>query len=440
MTMGKLLTPAAMLSALIAFTVAALAAGLAVAHPALWEGAVRLAILGGIVPMIYAVNVRIVPVFSRRAWPAEGWLRAQIALAVLGGWGVFAGSAANLRGLAVAGSAAALAGGLLYVVNLRRLFRQPATLPPPPLPNTGQVEVDRLATRFMQIAGVYLLFGLVSGLALHFWRLGSGRWDLVWTHAMVIGFFLCMASGVCYHAVSRWSGRAWRHIGLIRLHLVLVALGLPAMLHALATNDLRMFAVAGPLQAVAIVLLLVNIAPLVPGLPQPTRAAFIGAALLLLVGVTLGSLFAIDPALGARLRLAHAEINLFGWTGLLISGAGYYLVPRFAGRPLRWPKLAPLQLGALASGVVLAVIALVWRAYGIGSPALLLLAQALIASGFALFAVLVAATMRPWSPPAGGTSAPLPLIRAPAAASPRPGSPGGPAVGPVPAPSRPGCR
>ena len=407
--MGRLLTPAAMIAAMIAFTVAALAAGLAMYRPALWPAAVQLAVLGGITPMIYAVNLRIVPVFSRRMWTSATLLQAQVALAIAGAWLGFIGAALSLREIAIVGSAAALAGGVLFVVNVRRLFRQPATLPPPPLPNAGQTGVDRLATRFMQLAGVYLLFGLISGLALHFWRLGSGRWDLVWAHAILIGFFLSMVSGVCYHAVSRWSGREFRHIGLIRLHLVVLALGLPAMLHALATNDLRMFAVAGPLQAVGIGLLLVNVAPLIPGLPQPTRTAFTGAAVFLLFGIALGSLFAVDPAIGARLRLAHAEINLFGWTGLLISGAGYYLIPRFAGRPLRWPRLAPLQLGLLSSGVVLAVVALVWRAYGAGSPALLLLGQALIASGFALFGLLLAATMRPWESAPQGTAAPITL-------------------------------
>lgn len=407
--MGPLLTPAAMLSALIAFAVAALTAGFVSYRPDLWSGAVQLAILGGITPMIYAVNLRIVPVFSRRMWVNPTWLRAQVALGVAGAWAIFVGTALGWNVLAIIGSAAALAGGVLFVINLRLLFRAPATLPPPPLPYAGQTPVDKLSTRFMQLSSVYLLFGLVSGLALHFWRLGSGRWDLVWAHAMLIGFFLSMASGVCYHALARWSGRQWRDIRLMKLHLLVLGLGLPVMLHALATNDQRMFAVAGPLQALAIVLLLVNIAPLIPGLPQPTRTAFIGAAVLLLVGIALGSLFAVDPAIGARLRLVHAEINLFGWTGLLISGAGYYLVPRFAGRPLRWPALAPLQLGALAAGIVLAVIALVWRAYGVGSPALLLLAQVLIASGFALFALLVAATMRPWEPPAQVVSAPVVL-------------------------------
>jgi len=387
-----------MTAAMLAFTVAALAAGLAVYRPSLWPAALQLAILGGITPMIYAVNLRIVPVFSRRMWSRPTLLQAQVVLALAGAWLGFVGTALGLRELAIVGSAAALAGGVLFIINLRRLFRQPATLPPPPLPFASQTTVDRLATRFMQLSGVYLLFGLASGLALHFWRLGSGRWELVWAHSLLIGFFLSMASGVCYHAVSRWSGREWRYPGLIPLHLLVLGLGLPAMLHALATNDLRMFAVAGPLQAFGIVLLLVNVAPLIPGLPQPTRTAFTGAAVLLLAGIALGSLFAIDPAIGARLRLAHAEINLFGWTGLLISGAGYYLIPRFAGRPLRWPRLAPLQLGMLSSGVVLAVVALVWRAFGPGSPALLLLAQALIACGFGLFALLVAATMRPWEP------------------------------------------
>ena len=138
------------------------------------------------------------------------------------------------------------------------------------------------------------------------------------------------------------------------------------------------------------------------------------AALLLLAGITLGALFAIAPTLGARLRLAHAEINLFGWTGLLISGAGYYLVPRFAGQPLRWPRLAPLQLGALLVGVVLGAAALGWRAYGGGAAALVLVAQALVAAGYLLFGALIAGTFRPARRAGAGTVSALPLSARPA--------------------------
>jgi hypothetical protein len=411
--MGRALVPAAMAAAMLAFAVAALAAGLTPSWPAAWRGAVQLAILGGIIPMIFAVNLRIVPVFARRAWPGEAWPRAQMALSIAGAWAVFAGIIAGLDGVAIAGNALALAGGILFVVNIGRLFRQPVTMPAPPLPYPGQTEVDAIATWFMRLASVYLLFGLTAGLAMNFWRLGSGRWDLVWAHAMLVGFFLSMVSGVCYHVLARWTGRPWRAIAPIRIHLVVLALGLPAMLHALATNEMTLFAIAGPLQALAIGLLLLNITPMVPALPGLTRPAFAGAMLLLLAGVTLGTLFALDPVLGARLRMVHAEINLFGWSGLLISGAGYYLAPRFAGQPLRWPRLAPTQLAVLTIGIVLGALALAWRGYGHGPAALLLAAQTPVAAGYLLFGALVVGTFRPRKPGAG-TVAALPMVTRPA--------------------------
>jgi hypothetical protein len=195
-----------------------------------------------------------------------------------------------------------------------------------------------------------------------------------------------------------------------------VALGLPVMLLALATDQLVLFAIAGPLQAVAIGLLLVNIVPMVPALPGLTRPAVAGAMTMLLAGVSLGALFALDPALGARLRLVHAEINLFGWTGLLISGVAYYLVPRFAGQPLRWPRLAAIQLGVLGTGVVFGTLALGWRAYGNGPDAFVLVSQALVATGFLLCGIIVAGTFRSRQRSSGAT-APLPVRMRPAMAT-----------------------
>jgi hypothetical protein len=162
--------------------------------------------------------------------------------------------------------------------------------------------------------------------------------------------------------------------------------------------------------------LLLNIAPMIPALPGLTRPAFAVAALFLLAGVTLGALFAIDPALGARLRLTHAEINLFGAAGLFISGAGYYLAPRFAGQPLRWPRLAPLQLSALIGGVALAALASAWRVYGQGPTSLVLIGQGLTSLGFLLFAIVVAGTFRQTS---DGTVAALSLRPVPARAAAR---------------------
>ncbi|MER3439056.1 MAG: hypothetical protein C4346_16530 [Chloroflexota bacterium] len=281
---------------------------------------------------------------------------------------------------------------MIFTVNIVRLFRRPVTGPPSPLPYPEQATVDKIATQFTRLSGLYLVAGLGIGVLIAADALEPVQWDVVWAHTMLVGFFLSMASGVCYHVLSRWTGKPWLAIWPMRLHLLTVTAGLPLMLAALATNARSLFAVAGPLQAAAIVVFLINIAPHVLALPGWSRPAIAGAALCLVIGIGLGTAFAIDRPLGARLRIVHAELNLFGWAGLLISGVGYYLVPRFAGRPLRWPRLAALQLVLLGGGVALGAISATQRGYGEAPILPLMLPQIAIASGFGLFAAIVAGT------------------------------------------------
>jgi hypothetical protein len=271
----------------------------------------------------------------------------------------------------------------------------------------GQAAVDRLARPFTRIAGIYLLVGLVIGLWTSLDEPASGRWDLVWAHALLLGFFLSMACGVCYHVLARWTGRSWRVVWPVRLHLLTVLAGLPLMLLALATDREELLSITGPVQAAALLLFVLNVSPFIPALPAPTRPAFIAALGALLVGVGLGATFAIAPEVGARLRQTHALLNLFGWTGLLVTGFGYYLAPRFAGRPLRWPVLVGPQLGTLTGGVALSGAGFWWRSYGDGPSALITLGGALIALGFVLFALMLVGTFR--SRPGPAMAAPLTL-------------------------------
>lgn len=408
--MGRILVPVTIVAAMAAFAVAAVIAGLSPYEPGWWTAAVRLAVLGGIVPMIYAVTIRIVPVFSRRKWASEAWLRAQVALAIAGAWVTSGGHVAGTDAIVSLGHGLALAGGVVYTVNIARLFRQPAGQTPAlPLPDPAQAGIDRIATAFTRLSGAYLLVGLFVGFVTSWWQPPTGRWDLVWAHALLVGFFLSMVAGVCYHVLARWTGRRWRWPRAIRLHLLVVTIGLPFMLIALATDGMPLFAVAGPLQAAGVVLLLANILPMLGGLPALTRAAVTIAGVFLATGVGLGAVFAIDPATGARLRFAHAELNLFGWTGLLICGVGYYMIPRLLGLPLRWPRLGAVQVACLAIGTLLSAGSQAWRAYGGGSPELVAGAHGLIALGFALFGALIAATLR--RAPARGHVAAVPLSR-----------------------------
>jgi cbb3-type cytochrome oxidase subunit 1 len=172
----------------------------------------------------------------------------------------------------------------------------------------------------------------------------------------------------------------------------LVVLSLPLMLLALAIDAETLFLIAGPVQAAAIAVFLVNIVPLAWHLHGPVRAGILIAVAFLVFGVGLGVAFAIDASLGPRLRQAHATANVFGFAGLLISGFGYSFVPHFAGRRLKWPRLAPLQLGMLLAGVVAGIIATVWRGIGDGPDEAVMLAQVVVGLGLVLFAVQAAGT------------------------------------------------
>ena len=104
------------------------------------------------------------------------------------------------------------------------------------------------------------------------------------------------------------------------------------------------------------------------------KAAFVYLA----CGIGLGAWFALDRAAGAWLRPLHAELNLWGWATLLIYGMAYHMLPRFAGRPLRLPRLAAGQSWLAIGGVALAAAG--WVAVVNGLP----LAQVVLVAGGAL--------------------------------------------------------
>lgn len=394
--MGRQLVPALLVSALLAFAVSASSMALVLDRPRLWSAAVALIVLGGITPMIYAVNIRIVPVFSRRVWQRFALLRAGVILGAGGGWLVYLGRALPQQAVEVAGHGAALAGGLLFFASIMLLFRSPVTTShAPPLPHPEQAGVDRIAINFTRMATIYLLLGLTVGLVVSMWTPERGRWDLVWAHLLLLGWFLSMASGVAYHVLSRWTGTRWRSPRLIRWHFIVVAVGLPFMVVALAADLRWLLAVAGSLQTVALLLFIWNVVPLANRLPAISRFSILAAASFLAVGVLLGASVAIDPANHVRLRFSHAQVNLLGWAGLLICGMGYYLFPRLAGHPLPWPRLARVQVALHVLGVLVGASAWWWYlAVDTGAGVFIRAGGLLVGLSFSIFAAIVAATFQ----------------------------------------------
>lgn len=390
------LVPLTALTAALAFTVAAACSAFVPERPALWSAIVALVVLGAITPMILAVNVRIVPVFSRRAWQQPPMLAATLVLAIAGGWTTFLGRAVPLGWLETMGAVIALSAGLCFMTSIMRLFRsEPVTQVGPPLPHPEQAIADKAGVGFTRQAGMYLIVGLAVGLMLRFWTPDRGRWELVWAHALLLGWFLNMASGVSYHTLSRWTGRPWRSPRMIMLHLRVTTLALPLMIVALATGWPTLFAVGGVLQATMLLLFVANVAPMMLGLPLVSRIGTLAACTALSSGVLLGAWFALEPTAGYRLRIAHASINLFGFAGLLVAGVGYYLFPRFVGQALRWPRLAIAQVAAQITGVV--VLALGWWWYqrgGDGGTVVIMVGGLTTTAALMLFATILAATFR----------------------------------------------
>jgi nitric oxide reductase large subunit len=126
----------------------------------------------------------------------------------------------------------------------------------------------------------------------------------------------------------------------------------------------------------------------------PRNRWFIAAALAYaLLGGLIGLAWLADPGLlpGLALR-AHAHLMLVGFVGMMIFGVGLHVLPRFSGRELYSERVADAQFW-------IANIGLIGMVYGwlAGAHALATAGGALLWFGFALFALNVVLTVRPWS-------------------------------------------
>lgn len=331
--------PICIVAALVSMPLSALAVANAPSSPHLWRAALALALLSWITPMIFAVNIRIVPVFSRRTWRWPPLVLSSVIGSIVAGWITALGITIREDRLETLGQAVALAAGVAFTISIVGLFRQSPRGPALPILDPLQSQVDRWATSFMRYAVLFLLTGLLVGVVRTVWTPESGRWNLVWAHLLLVGWMLHMVSGVLYHAASRWTGIPWCDVRLVRLHLWLAPLGTVIMVVALATDLTVLFGIGGIMQTVALALLAFNVLPVLWSMPQPSRTALVSAFVCLGLGVSLGATFVFLPSIGPTHRITHATLNVYGFTGLLLYGAGSYLLPRFFGYPLRWPKL-----------------------------------------------------------------------------------------------------
>ncbi len=81
------------------------------------------------------------------------------------------------------------------------------------------------------------------------------------------------------------------------------------------------------------------------------RNFIIASIIYLGVASVLGVCMLGDESLLA-LKFVHSHMMLLGWVSMMIYGVGYHVLPRFSGRPLRYPKIGELQFWAANIGLL----------------------------------------------------------------------------------------
>ncbi|MDW7711506.1 MAG: DUF1858 domain-containing protein [Deferrisomatales bacterium] len=118
-----------------------------------------------------------------------------------------------------------------------------------------------------------------------------------------------------------------------------------------------------------------------------TKGFIVASLLYFAIASVLGMWMGVAPA-PSWARFAHVHLNLLGFMAMMIYGVGYFVLPRFNARELRWPSWLPIHFWAANVGLVGMVVT-----YPEIPSAGFLLFSGLSTVSVLLFAVNLAATI-----------------------------------------------
>src|SRR5512145_2973440 len=82
-----------------------------------------------------------------------------------------------------------------------------------------------------------------------------------------------------------------------------------------------------------------------------TKGFVVASLVYFLLAAVLGTWMGSAETAG-WVRFAHVHFNLDGFMCMMIYGVGYFILPRFNGRTLRWPSLVPIHFYAANAGLI----------------------------------------------------------------------------------------
>lgn len=83
----------------------------------------------------------------------------------------------------------------------------------------------------------------------------------------------------------------------------------------------------------------------------------------LVVASVLGIVMLAHPSL-LTLKFVHSHLMLLGWVSMMIYGVGYHILPRFAGKLLKNPKIGELHFWLANIGLIGMLGLYVFGVYG----------------------------------------------------------------------------
>jgi cbb3-type cytochrome oxidase subunit 1 len=84
------------------------------------------------------------------------------------------------------------------------------------------------------------------------------------------------------------------------------------------------------------------------------------------------------------LKFVHSHLNMLGWVSMMIYGVGYHVLPRFSGRPLKYPKMGELQFWAANLGLI---GMLAFYTLNIYAPTMIFNSGAVVFGGLEVFSI-----------------------------------------------------
>ncbi len=320
--------------------------------------------------MIFGMAQQFVPLYAGRNLWSPRFALAQVVLGILGVALLLPGPAWEPFGFGLW-----LVSCVMFVVLLVMTIRSKELPTRPAGRHAEYLLMDRLGVPMTTVAVLYLIASSVG-----FLLQSPSDAPLVpaaqdyyysWLHLYNLGFIVLMVFGVGFHLLPRFLD-AVPNVRVAKAITVLALPGAAAVALTMPFLDVPafepLFAVFALLEATAAVLFALLVVDLWrrSGGRRPASAFNATAGLWLLVGVTLGSLFGIFPALtDTEWVVAHGWINFLGFAGFEIFGVTHEVLPPFTSLGLRTSRRVTRIDFVLANvGLAILVAAFGASAYG----------------------------------------------------------------------------